>query len=173
MAIFGNNKDQQQQVEMGTASANTHLAKGAFFKGDFETFGTIRLEGKVLGNLTSRGKISIADGALLEGNLLAQSAEIAGEVRGKVEIVDVLTLKSTAVINGNITCNKLVIESGANFNGKCQMGSNLIKEIPMGELAKNAFKSDGLKSTSDKSMKKDKPNEVSNMSGDEVNLKES
>jgi cytoskeletal protein CcmA (bactofilin family) len=151
MAIFGNNpqtKDLQHQAELG--NANTHLAKGAIFKGDLETYGTIRLEGKIIGNLIAKSKVSMGETALVEGNILAQNAEIAGEVNGKVEIVDILTLKSTANINGNITCNKLIIESGAVFNGKCQMG-NFVKEIVIGELTKS---NGSMNKVADKNLKK-------------------
>ncbi|MCU0445031.1 MAG: polymer-forming cytoskeletal protein [Microscillaceae bacterium] len=151
MAIFGNNpttKDVQYNAELG--NANTHLAKGAIFKGDLETYGTIRLEGRIIGNVIAKSKVSIGETAVVEGNILAQNAEIAGEVNGKVEIVDILTLKSTANINGNITCNKLIIESGAVFNGKCQMG-NFVKEIVIGELTKTTNTSNKIpKNTAEK-----------------------
>ena len=126
MAIFNNNKDQQNQQEL--SSSNTHIAKGAIFTGDLETYGTIRLEGKIYGNLKSKGKASLGESAFVQGNILAQSAEIAGEVKGTVEIADILTLKATATIVGDIICNKLIVEAGATFNGKCQMGGNT-KEI--------------------------------------------
>lgn len=64
----------------------------------------------------------------IEGNLLAQNAEVAGEVKGAVEVSEILILKPSAVIHGDIVTNKLVIESGANFNGSCKMGA-VVKDI--------------------------------------------
>ncbi len=132
MAIFGGTKDAQHVHEL--SGSNTHIAKGAVLNGDIETYGTIRLEGKIYGNLRSKGKTSLGESAFVQGNILAQSAEIAGEVKGTVEIAEILTLKATAVINGDIICNKLIVEAGATFNGKCQMGVN-VKEITMHEQA--------------------------------------
>jgi cytoskeletal protein CcmA (bactofilin family) len=63
---------------------------------------------------------------------LAQNAEVAGEVKGIVEISDLLLLKSSAIIHGDIVTNKLIVESGATFNGGCKMGVS-IKEIKIGE----------------------------------------
>ena len=54
--------------------------------------------------------------------MLADNAIIAGEIQGSVEIGELLTLKPTAVIHGDIMTNKLVVESGATFNGSCRMG---------------------------------------------------
>ena len=114
-----------------------------------ETYGTIRLEGKIYGNLRSKGKTSLGESAYVQGNILAQSAEIAGEVKGTVEISEILTLKGTAVINGDIICNKLIVEAGATFNGKCQMGNNAkeitIRDQPPASTAPNLNKEDNKK----------------------------
>lgn len=144
MAMFGNNNNsngnKEQQVKTTELSnSNTHIAKGAIFQGNVETYGTIRVEGKVFGNIKSKGKVSLGETSFVQGNLLSQNAEIAGEVSGVVEIAEILTLKSSAVINGDIFCNKLIVESGATFNGKCQMGA-IIKEITINdtpEMPKN------------------------------------
>ncbi|TAE72161.1 MAG: polymer-forming cytoskeletal protein [Bacteroidetes bacterium] len=126
MAIFGNNKE-KETAYVGSAqdlsNANTHVAKGASFKGDIEIQGTLRIEGTVLGNVKGKGKISLGDTGIVEGNVQAQVADIAGTVKGIIEISDILTLKSTAQVIGDLICGKLVVEAGASFNGKCQMGA--------------------------------------------------
>lgn len=129
-SFFGNNNKEKENVANNNNSndfsnANTHVAKGATFRGDIEIQGTLRVEGRVIGNVKGKGKISLGDSAHVEGNIYAQSADIAGEVKGIIEIIDVLTLKSTAHVNGDLICGKLVVEAGAKFNGKCQMGSLL------------------------------------------------
>ena len=55
---------------------------------------------------------------------MAQIAEVEGHVTGKVEVSDVLILKPTAVIDGDIITNKMVVESGAVFNGSCKMSNS-------------------------------------------------
>ena len=67
--------------------------------------------------------------------LVAQNAEVFGEIDGRVEIVDILTLKTSSNVKGDVVCNKFVTESGANFNGKCQMG-NTIKEVKFEDRSK-------------------------------------
>ena len=52
------------------------------------------------------------------GNITAQNANIEGEVKGKIEISELLVLKAAAIINGDIVTGKLVVEPGAVFNGK-------------------------------------------------------
>jgi cytoskeletal protein CcmA (bactofilin family) len=66
--------------------------------------------------------------AYVDGNVVARSGEVGGNIRGNIEISELLILKPTAVINGDILTNQLVVEPGATFNGGCKMG-HLAKDI--------------------------------------------
>jgi len=125
-----NNKDERKVAEDATNSSNI-IGKGSLLEGSIETYGNIRIEGKVEGNVTTKSKIALGQSSRVAGNILAQNAEVAGEVRGKVEVSDLLLLKASAVIHGDIITNKLIVESGATFNGSCKMGVS-IKEIRIG-----------------------------------------
>ena len=64
--------------------------------------------------------------------MIAQNADVEGTINGNIEISEILCLKTTAVINGDISTNKLIVESGAVFNGGCKMGASM-KQIKIGE----------------------------------------
>ena len=66
--------------------------------------------------------------AYVDGSVVARSAEVAGKIKGNIEISELLILKPSAVISGDILTNQLVVEPGATFNGGCKMG-HLAKEI--------------------------------------------
>ena len=70
-------------------------------------------------------------GSHVEGNIIAQDADIEGEVKGKVDITELLILKATSVVHGDIATGKLVVEPGAIFNGNCRMGT--VKDIKMSD----------------------------------------
>lgn len=125
-----NNKEIKEAEELSNSS--NIIGKGTILRGGIETFGNIRVEGKVIGDIITKSKAAFGHSSNIEGNVLAQNAEIAGTVDGKVEVTEMLVLKPSAVINGDIITNKLVIESGASFNGRCQMGV-AVKEIKIGE----------------------------------------
>ena len=108
------------------------IAKGTTLTGDLETFGNLRIEGKLNGNIKSKSKIACGQSSEVDGSIHAQNAEIAGHVTGTVEITETLLLKSSAVIEGDITVDKLIVESGAVFNGSCKMGVKA-KEIHIGQ----------------------------------------
>ncbi|MCZ6521451.1 MAG: polymer-forming cytoskeletal protein [Bacteroidetes bacterium] len=126
-----NNKDEKQVAEDISNSSNI-IGKGTVLEGNIETYGNIRVEGKVRGNIKTKSKVALGQSSHVEGNVLSQNAEIAGEVKGRVEVSDLLILKPTAVIYGDIITNKLIVEQGASFNGGCKMGVS-IKEIKIGE----------------------------------------
>jgi cytoskeletal protein CcmA (bactofilin family) len=115
-------KEQKRAAEEISSSSNV-IGKGTAIEGNIDTSGNIRIEGKVTGNIKSRAKVALGNGSQVEGNITAQNADIEGQVKGKIDIQELLVLKATAVIHGDISTGKLVIEPGATFNGSCKMGA--------------------------------------------------
>lgn len=129
-----NKADKKELEEMSNSS--TIVGKGTVLEGNIETLGNIRIDGRVVGNIKTKNKIALGDSSLVDGNILSQNAEIAGEIKGSIEVSDLLILKASAVIHGDIAANRLVVEAGASFNGGCKMGA-VVKDIKLaieGEL---------------------------------------
>ena len=125
-------KEQKRVAEEISNSSNT-IGKGTVLEGNIETYGNIRIEGKVIGNVKSKSKVALGNSSHVEGNIIAQNADIEGEVKGRIEVTELLVLKTTAIINGDIVTGKLVVETGAVFNGTCKMGA-AVKDIKIGEV---------------------------------------
>jgi cytoskeletal protein CcmA (bactofilin family) len=130
MAIFGNKPVEKatEDVSLG-GNINNIIAKGTSINGDFEAAGNIRFDGKIKGNIRCKSKLVTGKGSLVDGNVYAQNAEVEGEIIGTIDVVEMLILKSSAVIQGDIRTTKLVVEAGAKFNGTCKMGDNIVKPI--------------------------------------------
>ncbi len=109
--------------------SNNIIGDGSVLKGNLKTSGNIRLEGKVIGDILSKSKVACGETSIVDGNVVAENAEIAGKVTGKVTVSELLILKSTASIHGDISTDNLIIESGANFNGACSMGKEEPEEV--------------------------------------------
>jgi cytoskeletal protein CcmA (bactofilin family) len=124
-------KEQKRAADEISNSSNV-IGKGTVLEGNIETFGNIRIEGKVIGNVKSKSKIALGGSCHIEGNIHAQNADIEGEVKGKIEISELLVLKATAIIHGDISTGKLVVEPGASFNGSCKMGA-AVKDIKIAD----------------------------------------
>jgi cytoskeletal protein CcmA (bactofilin family) len=117
-----NNSKEIQETEVN--NSNNIIGKGTTLEGNVTTSGNIRIEGKLIGAITSKAKLVLGNTAWVKGNIIAQNAEIAGEVQGTIEVGGLLILKHTAIVQGDIITSKLVFEEGAKFNGKCKMGDS-------------------------------------------------
>ena len=107
----------------GEFSNSTNIiGKGTTLEGNLHTAGNLRIEGKVVGSVQTKAKVVLGETSVIEGNIIAQHAEVGGEIQGTVRISGLLTLKPTASVSGDIITSKLVFEEGAKFNGKCNMG---------------------------------------------------
>lgn len=118
--MFKNIKDEKVSPEV--MNSNNTIGKGTTFTGNIETHGNIRIEGKIVGDLMSKSKVVIGPSADIQGNVHGQFVEVEGTVNGTLTASDQMTLKSTCKISGDVETGKLVVESGAVFNGKCKMG---------------------------------------------------
>jgi cytoskeletal protein CcmA (bactofilin family) len=133
-------KEEKKAADEITNSSNV-IGKGTVLEGNIETSGNIRIEGKIIGNLKSKAKVALGNSSLVDGNVSAQNADVEGTVKGRVEIADMLVLKATATVHGDIATGKLVVEPGAVFNGTCKMGA-AVKDIKSAENASNTFRSE-------------------------------
>lgn len=104
------------------------LGVGTKINGDITSNGDFRIDGTLIGNITISGKLVLGSTGHIEGNIECTNADLSGNVKGTVKIKEILSLKSTAKINGDIITGKLAIEAGAIFTGTCNMGA-IVKNI--------------------------------------------
>ena len=100
------------------------LGTGTSIKGDIKSNGDFRIDGSLVGSIHSKGKVIIGTTGKVDGEIICQNADISGEVKARVTVAELLSLKATSKISGDVTTNKLAIESGAKFSGSCNMDSN-------------------------------------------------
>ncbi|MBK6285692.1 MAG: polymer-forming cytoskeletal protein [Draconibacterium sp.] len=101
------------------------ISEGTKIKGDVIANGDIRIDGELLGNISAKSKLVIGPKGRIEGQIICNNIEISGLVKGKVTATDLINMKSTSQIVGDIIAGKLSIEPGAIFSGSCMMnGSN-------------------------------------------------
>ena len=110
------------------ASAINLIGLGTKIIGDIISAGDVRIDGSLNGNIKLNGRLVVGPNGKIEGNVICQNADISGEVKGTVEVVEMLALKATAKILGDMVTGKLSIEPGAVFTGSCNMGA-IVKNI--------------------------------------------
>ncbi len=103
------------------------LTKGTKVVGTIITDDDIRIDGTMEGNVTSKGKIIIGQQGTLKGNINCQNAEILGCTDGKIICHELLTLRQSSHITGDVITQTLIVEANAQFNGSCRMANNIVE----------------------------------------------
>lgn len=112
---------------MESSSVNL-IGGGTKIVGDISSAGDVRIDGHLVGNIVISGKFVLGATGVVEGNITSVNADLSGEVKGLVKVTEMLSLKSTAKVNGDIETSKLMIEPGALFTGSCNMGA-IVKNL--------------------------------------------
>lgn len=102
------------------------IAKDTVFTGEIESEGDFRVEGKLKGSIKTSKKVVIGKTGFVDGEIECENADLVGKFVGTIKVFDVLSLKSSAVIeDGNLIVGKLSVEHGAQINGTCTMKGDL------------------------------------------------
>jgi cytoskeletal protein CcmA (bactofilin family) len=86
-------------------------------RGDLSGAGDLQIEGKVYGRIDV-GHLVLAEGGVVEGEIVAKAARISGTLNGSIQ-AGTVTLSATARVNGDIHHDVLAIEAGAQLEGQC------------------------------------------------------
>ena len=123
--MFGNNKkEEKKKIAAPIASANgiNTLIHGTSLEGTLKADNDIRIDGKLNGILNCRGKVIIGPTGEIEGEVNCANAVIEGRFKGTLVVTEILSVRDSAKIEGDIQTDKLVVQSGAVFNVTCAMG---------------------------------------------------
>lgn len=127
--MFGSKKNKEAKA-IGAAgikplSLNT-LVGGTIVEGNIHTESDIRIDGTLTGNLNCGAKVIIGPSGKIKGEITCQNAVIEGEFEGILSVAEILTLKETAIINGDASYDKLVVHQGAVINAAIRRNGSSI-----------------------------------------------
>lgn len=100
------------------------IGAGTSITGDINSDGDIRIDGNLKGNLKTSGKVVVGPTGKIIGEVICKNSDISGTIEGKINVGELLSLKSTSKILGDIRTTKLAIEPNAVFTGTCNMGGS-------------------------------------------------
>jgi len=137
--MFGNkNKENSYNEEVNTPVRTisnapqerilTLISEGCKFEGNLSSPSTTKIDGHVVGNLRGESGIIIGEKGIVEGNVHAVEVTVYGTVKGNIK-AHKLELKRTSNLNGDVSVEELVTESGSRFNGTIKMGDDIKSNI--------------------------------------------
>ncbi len=109
------------------------ISEGTRIKGDIIASGDIRIDGELTGNISAKGRLVVGPSGKIAGEVNCSNVEVSGYIKGKVHAAELLNMKSTSQIEGDIVAGKLSVEPGSLFSGTCTMGT---PKHPVNEPAK-------------------------------------
>jgi len=122
--------NKKEKTNPSTSAVLNVIGEGTTIKGDLVSDGDLRIDGAVIGSITTKAKCVVGGSAVVTGNVDARNCDVSGKVDGDVKVSEVLLIKSSGMINGDIRTSKLVVENGGEFNGSCTMGSSVSLNKP-------------------------------------------
>ena len=116
----------------GDSEEITIISNGVKLEGKISCSGSIRVDGIIQGDVISEGNVTVGEQGEILGQVKGYSINIGGRVSGMINAKEKVTLEAKANLNGDIFTKILVIEAGARFDGKSNMGDS--KESSMSHI---------------------------------------
>lgn len=140
-----NGKDSKSKKTAATSSSSSlaptnSLVQGTRIEGSMFTENDIRIDGKLVGTLNCKGKVIIGPTGDIEGEIQCANAVVEGKFNGLLLVTELLHVRETAKIEGDVNTAKLIVQSGAVFEVSCKMGGqSMAKKSPKSGNQERSF----------------------------------
>lgn len=105
------------------SSSKNILSSDVEIKGSLKFSNDLIIDGRIEGEVTSDGSLTIGENAFVSGEVRTKSVVVFGKVQGNITVTDRCELKANAVLEGDIIAGTMAIEEGATFMGKSSVGA--------------------------------------------------
>lgn len=112
----------KERLSTGGDNLNAFIGEGTTFKGNLSFQGTVRVDGRLEGEILTKDTLVVGKTAEIKADIHAGALVIGGTIHGNVTAEKKIELHSGARLHGNIRTPSLVIAEGVIFEGSCTMG---------------------------------------------------
>lgn len=121
MARFTGKESPSSQPEPGLSV----VAPGMCVKGDLETNGVVKVEGRIEGSVSAARQVLVAKGGEVSGQIRTKEAVIGGSVSGPIIAEERIEIQNTARINGDLSTKRILLHEGGEVNGELKMSGTV------------------------------------------------
>ncbi len=124
--------DTERKENMGNnrGELKAFLGEGTDFKGVLAFEGTVRIDGKLEGEIITDDTLIIGEKAIVNAEINVGCIAISGKITGNVNAKERVDVHASGEVYGNIQTPVLTIEEGVIFQGHCEMRHPEEKKIP-------------------------------------------
>ncbi|MEW6245798.1 MAG: polymer-forming cytoskeletal protein [Nitrospirota bacterium] len=102
----------------------TFLGKGVDFKGVVNFDGTVRIDGRLEGEIHTTGTLIVGEHAVIKGIVSAGVLVTSGKINGTVTAVEKIQILKPGILIGDVRTPVVSMEEGSHFHGMCDMGAH-------------------------------------------------
>jgi cytoskeletal protein CcmA (bactofilin family) len=139
--MFGSTKNSDTSkpntTTLAPGSGLNAFVKGTTVEGNVRCDTDMRVDGAIKGNLSCKAKVIVGPTGSVEGEIQCQNAVIEGKFKGKLRVSELLNIRETADVQGEVNTAKLIVQSGARFNAGCSMDNNKVNSNGAGTTPTN------------------------------------
>lgn len=123
--MFGNNNKNKEAgktksgaiMPSSTSHSLNSLVQGTSVEGTVQSKSDIRVDGKIKGILNCEAKVIIGPTGFIDGEVQCKNAVVEGHFEGVLSVGELLNIRESAKVSGEVTYGKLIVQSGAVING--------------------------------------------------------
>lgn len=97
------------------------IGPGTVIEGKIRSQGSVRVDGKVVGEVTASESLAVGIAGEIEGNVSAKNVTVGGKIRGAINAVEKIVFEGKSMVRGDIRATRLVIDEGCVFDGRVTM----------------------------------------------------
>jgi cytoskeletal protein CcmA (bactofilin family) len=105
----------------------TVIGNDVVIKGEITVEKGLRVDGRIEGAVTTKGKVHVGRSGQLAAEVNGGAVVIEGKVKGNITATERVTLEATSHVSGDLTASKLIVNEGASFSGKVNVGPDAVK----------------------------------------------
>ncbi|HAV24171.1 MAG: hypothetical protein A2X67_06620 [Ignavibacteria bacterium GWA2_55_11] len=97
------------------------IGAGTIVEGKVRSQGSVRVDGRVVGEVSASESLAVGITGEIEGNITAKTVTVGGKIRGSITAADKVVFEGKSVVRGDIRATRLVIDEGSVFDGRVSM----------------------------------------------------
>jgi len=133
-----------------TASNNmdngiNRIVEGTVIEGTIRSESNLRIDGLFTGELITKGRLVVGPKGKVKGTVHCLCCDVEGTLEGEVTVLELLAMKATSTVQGDLYYGQLSVEAGAKALGTFRMGVAESKSV-VKKTTSTASKADALAS---------------------------
>ena len=120
--MIGSLKRSSGAENNNTETGINRIVEGTIVEGTINSGSNLRIDGEFKGNLITKGRLVVGLKGKVSGTVNCLCCDVEGTLEGEVTVLELLSMKSSSTVQGDLYYGQLSVEAGAKALGTFRMG---------------------------------------------------